>query len=680
VNEDNVHEDNVHEKDTKRLRTWNEDDALKISKIHTDGFEAEQIWEQVRRVIDGVRKEVERDLETRNEREKEKERRSENEDDMAEESDLGEEGVDYEIEDIDDDENARPSDDDEIESVEEDGLEEDEEGIQDEQNEEDEEDIEDGDEDEDAEDESEEDVVATEYIQDPNGLNDGFFSIDEFNKQSAFLEQADNRGEDDGAASDEEDVDWAAYPTLLQTIIAPMKTKKNQEQESDEEDGPTFGNMDLDAPEGESDDDEEGSEDGEMDDMLDMGNSNEIRYKDFFAPPAQKANKNKKGRPHPHNFPAKKKIPEVEEDRSEADEAALERVHRDLFSEDEDEDEEKGSGEERTNIQNLSTHEKRQLALKKEIAALESTLVSKKPWALSGEASSSIRPINSLLEEDLEFERTGKPIPIITAEISQSLETLIKARIIAKNFDDIYRRRPDAASLDPSSTDRYNLSDAKNKKSLAQIYEDEHVASTSTAPASIPESERKMEIEISNLWSEIRSNLDSLSNYTMRPKAPTTNLEIRTDVSVSKIEDARPAISTSTGGEMGGVETAMLAPGEIYRSGTNIDKKSGEIAQGRQIVSKEERDREESKRSRKRAKERLKKRRENEEGQKIADGVSNKPTSKSKGEEDVKKTLKKAGVGIIGKKGELTDVDGRQFNQNGGGGDKGRGNAASYKL
>jgi len=31
----------------------------------------------------------------------------------------------------------------------------------------------------------------------PNNLNDGFFSIDDFNKQSQFLEQHDARGEDD---------------------------------------------------------------------------------------------------------------------------------------------------------------------------------------------------------------------------------------------------------------------------------------------------------------------------------------------------------------------------------------------------------------------------------------------------------------------------------------------------
>ena len=52
------------------------------------------------------------------------------------------------------------------------------------------------------------------------GLNDGFFSIDDFNKQTQFLENQDARGDpNDGAASDEEDIDWEADPMQMTSAI-----------------------------------------------------------------------------------------------------------------------------------------------------------------------------------------------------------------------------------------------------------------------------------------------------------------------------------------------------------------------------------------------------------------------------------------------------------------------------
>jgi len=52
-------------------------------------------------------------------------------------------------------------------------------------------------------------------------------------------------------------------------------------------------------------------------------------------------------------------------------------------------------------------------------------------------------PVNSLIEEDLEFERAGKPC-LHHGEVSEEIEQLIKRRIIAREFDEVVRRRPDA--------------------------------------------------------------------------------------------------------------------------------------------------------------------------------------------------------------------------------------------
>merc|ERR1712187_257400 len=77
-----------------------------------------------------------------------------------------------------------------------------------------------------------------------------------------------------------------------------------------------------------------------------------------------------------------------------------------------------------------------------EIRRLEAANVAKKEWMLSGEARAAERPMNSLIEEDLEFERIGKPVPVVTTEVSESIEDLVKRRILAKEFDEIIRRRP----------------------------------------------------------------------------------------------------------------------------------------------------------------------------------------------------------------------------------------------
>ncbi|KAF2155588.1 Mpp10 protein [Myriangium duriaei CBS 260.36] len=660
--------------ETKALRTWDEKNALRLGAVHTEGFAVEQVWEQVRRVVEGVGKEIQRDLEIKAEMEELDEEEEEHED----ESELGEEGVDYEIEGVDDDEDARPSDG-------EDSDEEDLEELEDESDEELDSEEDDYGEDENLLDDETEDPVAeqsAEFVPDPNGLNDGFFSIDDFNKQSAFLESADARGGDDGAASDEEEVDWNADP-MNEGPASKAKSKPTalDGDDSDEGDGPTFGDMDLDAPEGASDDEAE-LEGGEMDDMDDMGNANNIMYTDFFAPPAKKGNKNKKGRPHPHNFPAKVAAPaeavdDIGEEDKEYNTGALSRVHRDLFSDDDDDDDDddaaedlsdKGDDEVRPSTKNLSTHEKRQLALNKEISALEATLVSKKPWALSGEASSSSRPLNSLLEEDLAFERTGKPVPVITAEVSADLEALIKSRILARDFQDLHRRRPDDLSVPRAKRDPHDLSDTKSKKSLAELYEDDHLRLTtgSDAAEQLTDAQRKEQAEIVNLWSELRGQLDSLSNFSLRPKAPTVSLEIRSDLPAARMEDARPAAADPE------AEVSRLAPGEVYRSGAAVAKDEGEVLMGGrrgQVVAREEMERGDSKRARKRAKERARKRKENEPLP--AAGKE----KKRDGEKEVLGQLKKGGVKVIGKKGEVTDVEGNKVK-----GKTGPAGGGAYKL
>ncbi|KAG9652027.1 Mpp10 protein, partial [Aureobasidium melanogenum] len=630
----------------KRKRGQNDQDEeiLRLKKVHVEGFVVEQVWEQARRIIDAARKEAQRNFDELAEKyaidDSEDESEGQDGEGLSEEgeSDIGEEGVDYEVEGEDVDSEEEDDDeemdvDGEVDDYEESDIEADE-------------DAEMGSEGE-SEAESEE---AAEYIPDPHGLNDGFFSIDDFNKQSEFLEQADARGDNDFDDDDEEGIDWGANPLAASATIS--KAAQDDDDESDDEDGPTFGNVDLNAPEGFSDNEEE-VEEGEMDGMGSLSNTNDVKYADFFAPPAKKARKNKKGRPNPHNFPAKQASPSGADEPAEDDEEmerTMEKVHRDLFDDVTDDEEDEENLDPADPRSRRSAHERRQAALTEEIRRLEAANVAKRDWTLSGEARAADRPVNSLLEEDLEFERVGKPVPVITAEISESLEELIKRRILAEDFQDIIRRRPDDLATGNSSRRGrldFELDDSKSKKSLAEMYEEEHLKATDPNYVDAKdEKTQKEQREIDALWRDISNKLDSLSSWHFKPKGPATQLDIRVDAPVVRLEDARPTAGAEA------AAASQLAPQEIYKAGEAAEKAEAEIAtRGGLVVNREEMSREERKRRRRRDKEREKKSLANID-------PSKKESKKTKERKGIISDLKKGGVKVIGNKGQITDVSG----------------------
>lgn len=630
-------------KKRKRGEVANEEDILRLKQVHIRGFGAEQVWEQVKRVIEAARKEAEVGLAEAEAREAES-GESEAEEGGEEESELGEEGVDWTY------------DGDDVEGAEEDS-EEDDDMIDAEAGHDDyeEDDVDMGSEDFD-EDDARAEEPAQEFVEDKFGLNDGFFSIDDFNKQSEFMEQQDG---EDGAESDDEEIDWDADPATASQ--GATGGDGGEDESEDEEDGPTFG--DPDAPS----EDEDELEEGDMD-LGGMGNTNNVMYADFFAPPAQKAKKNKKGRPNPHNFPAKSAAPENDQDEDDTMKRTMEAVHRDLFEDEseEEEDEDQEDLDPADPKSRKSSHERRKLALQEEIRKLEAANVAKREWTLSGEARAMDRPMNSLLEEDLDFERAGKPVPVITAEVSEGLEELIKRRILAHDFQDIIRRRPDDLATGNGRRGQldFELDNNKSKKGLAEEYEEEHLRNTD--PNYVDEKDEKTakeEKEIEALWREVSANLDSLSSWHFKPKRQEAQLDIRVDAPTITMEDARP----NAGGEVAGA--SQLAPQEIYKAGESAKDNKGEVVGKSGLpAGREELTREEKTRRRRRDKERARK------------AGTNEPTkleSKSKKEKrDMLGDLKKGGVKVITNKGEMKDVEGNKVKT----GDVGSQGASRYML
>ncbi|ORX33861.1 Mpp10 protein-domain-containing protein [Kockovaella imperatae] len=353
-------------------------------------------------------------------------------------------------------------------------------------------------------------------------LDDDFFSIDDFNRQT---EEAEAGQLSSGRLGGDEDED---------------------EEELDEDIGGLMIN---------------GASDGNKD----------LMYSDFFAPPRGAARA--KGQPSAKDKDRKVgkkgkgkqivRFDEVEasenEDAEDEEEGreVMGRFKGDLFD-DEDEEEE-------TDGKDLSTHERQQLALAKQIAQLEQEAVGPKDWTLLGEATSRARPENSLLEEDLDFEQVAKVTPVVTEDTVKTLEELIKKRIIDNNFDSPVRVR--AYEPTPFLPSRYfELQDTQSSKSLAQIYEDEYQAAAAGGKARDPRDE-KLRVEheaIDKLWEDICYKLDALSSLNFVPKQPKASITTLDNLPTTSLESALPPTSAVT---------TLLAPEELFAApptATNI--------------------------------------------------------------------------------------------------------------
>lgn len=634
-------------KKRKRGEYESEEQVLQIRRVYTQGLAVRQVWEQARRILDSAFAEVERALPEQPQLEaadingEVEYGEDDDSQDVAQSSDADSADLQA-FEDEDEDMSASDGEDyDEEEDVFPDDL--------------GEEDIENLDEDEMPEDLSDAEMANDEiWKQDPNGLNDGFFSIDDFNRQSQFLEDMDARGEDDNP-SDEDDVDWDANP-LSQPMPKPSSRDVENEDpssgkdEDDEDDGPTFGDADLDAPT--TDDEADDGEEPDLDDgMPGMGNTNEIRYVDFFEPPPKKLSKTKRMRALPKTQPQKTEITRPDDgELSEDIQRAMNDVNRDIFAS-ESEEELSASDASDSRSRNMSTHEKQRAKIASEIRRLEAANVSKRDWTLSGEARAADRPLNSLIEEDLDFERAGKPVPVVTAETSEEIEQLIKRRIIAREFDEVLRRHPDAiGGAADQRRGRVEVDDSKPQSGLAEIYEQEHLKEND--PNHVDQrskATKKQHAEIEKLWKEVTHQLDLLSNLHFKPRRIESEIKVVEDKPRIAMEDARPA------GE-GVEEQSQLAPQEVYRAGQQ--RTAGELtSKSGASRSKEEMSREEKKRQRRREKERTKKGKLNQ-GTEPARPNKEGKQKKTKGEEkqNILDELKRGGVKVVDKKGELQSL------------------------
>ncbi|XP_031500862.1 M phase phosphoprotein 10 [Nymphaea colorata] len=213
----------------------------------------------------------------------------------------------------------------------------------------------------------------------------------------------------------------------------------------------------------------------------------------------------------------------------------------------------------------LSTHEKQLEKVRSKIKEMEKANLEPKIWTMQGEVTAAKRPKNSALEVDLDFEHNVRPVPVITEEITASLEDMIKQRIVEGHFDDV-QRTASLGSKEPK--EMKELDENKSQKGLAEIYEEEYMQKTGLAPTPLPFRD-ELKKEASLLFKKLCLKLDALSHFHFAPKPVIEDMSIQTNVPALAMEEVAPlAVS----------DAAMLAPEEVFAGKGDI-KEEGELTQ-----------------------------------------------------------------------------------------------------
>ncbi|KAL5186310.1 U3 small nucleolar ribonucleoprotein MPP10 [Glycine soja] len=198
-----------------------------------------------------------------------------------------------------------------------------------------------------------------------------------------------------------------------------------------------------------------------------------------------------------------------------------------------------------------SAHEKQLEKIQSKIEQMEKANIEQKAWTMQGEVTAAKRPKNSALEVDLDFEHNVRPAPVITEEVTASIEDIIKKRIIEGHFNDV-QRVPKLPPKGPREVKE--LDDNKSKQGLAEIYEQEYVQKTdpTSAPLSFKDEQKN---EASMLFKRLCLKLDALSHFNFAPKPVIEDMSIQANVPALAMEEIAPVAVS---------DAAMLAPEEVF--------------------------------------------------------------------------------------------------------------------
>ncbi|CAL1261134.1 unnamed protein product [Larinioides sclopetarius] len=301
------------------------------------------------------------------------------------------------------------------------------------------------------------------------------------------------------------------------------KARDNEIDESDDEE------EDIDLFQDFSDNDLEDSED-----ESNQKSSKDYMYDDFFdAPESGDENVNHSDR-----------MSDIDNEKLDSDDANIPPEEDDSEGGDDD-------NEEESILDNKSKtpFQIEQENIKKQILEYEESIVTPKPWQLTGEVDVSKRPIDGLLDLPTDFELNAKPIIIQDKEFCEKLENMIKITIKNKAYSDGVRQDKPVKEI-ISMKKEIVIDQNKSKKGLAQEYEEMYLKKQS-----------KQEEEENPKHQEIRKFMDSLfpqlyALFSHIPKPAVPDIKIVSNLPAVTVEEVAPT---------GYSDVTLLAPEEIKK-------------------------------------------------------------------------------------------------------------------
>ena len=205
---------------------------------------------------------------------------------------------------------------------------------------------------------------------------------------------------------------------------------------------------------------------------------------------------------------------DLNQEDNENDEEELEMDEED--ESDNEEEKESEAEEDQEDVEDVfrtlayGTHEKN-------IEQIENKLIEKKSWQLQGEIRAHDREKNTLLEEDLEFQRGIQTKTKIGKEVNDNFEAIIKQRILDVAFDDrsssTYFNK---LVVNEQIKDLPELDFEKDKRGLIGVYEEQYKKSVMGIDEK-KSKEDKVKDQIKDLYRLICFSIDNMTRFQYNP-------------------------------------------------------------------------------------------------------------------------------------------------------------------
>jgi len=174
-----------------------------------------------------------------------------------------------------------------------------------------------------------------------------------------------------------------------------------------------------------------------------------------------------------------------------------------------------------------------------------------KQWETRGETKANERPLNSVLETHLDFDRATRKGPTISDDFTYDLDALIKRRLCDRAFDGVPHQVKD--TRDPLAFKKKIVLDhEKSKMSLNEIYEKEYLDKQNKHLEE--EKEDPAYLEIIKCMKEYNYKSDVLFQNRFKPAVPEPEIKVISNLPAVNAEDVNSNLQSSAN---------LLAPEEV---------------------------------------------------------------------------------------------------------------------